>query len=65
MLALPAALASYQVDPQVLNDARTQPGPAGEALVAAAARASFAAARRIGTRLYTAAPADGLLGTAV
>jgi hypothetical protein len=51
-----------QVDPQVLNDARTQPGPAGdEALVAAAAWASFAAARRIGTWLYTPAPADGLL----
>jgi AhpD family alkylhydroperoxidase len=65
-LALLAALASYQVDPQVLNDARTQPGPAGdETLVAAAAWASFAAARRIGTWLYTAAPADGLLDIAL
>ena len=52
-LALLAALASYQVDAQVLNDARTHPGPAGdEALVAAAAWASFAAARRIGSWLH-------------
>jgi len=54
-LALLAALASYQVDAQVLDDARTRPGPAGDAtLVATAAWASFAAARRIGTWLHTA-----------
>jgi AhpD family alkylhydroperoxidase len=54
-LALLAALASYQVDAQVLADARTRSGPAGdEALVAAAAWASFAAARRIGSWLHTA-----------
>jgi AhpD family alkylhydroperoxidase len=54
-LALLAALASYQVDAQVLNDARPHPGPAGdETLVAAAAWASFAAARRIGSWLHTA-----------
>jgi AhpD family alkylhydroperoxidase len=54
-LALLAALASYQVDAQVLNDARTRPGPAGdEALVAAASWASFAAARRIGSWLHSA-----------
>jgi AhpD family alkylhydroperoxidase len=53
-LALLAALASYQVDAHVLDDARTHPGPAGdEALVAAAGWASFAAARRIGSWLYT------------
>ncbi|WP_446219866.1 carboxymuconolactone decarboxylase family protein [Micromonospora sp. IBHARD004] len=54
-LALLAALASYQVDAQVLNDARARPGPAGdEALIAAAGWASFAAARRIGSWLHTA-----------
>jgi AhpD family alkylhydroperoxidase len=54
-LALLAALASYQVDAQVLDDARTSPGPVGdEALVAAAGWASFAAARRIGSWLHTA-----------
>jgi AhpD family alkylhydroperoxidase len=53
-LALLAALASYQVDAQVLADAQTRPGPAGdEALVAAAGWASFAAARRIGSWLHT------------
>lgn len=53
-LALLAALASYQVDAQILNDARTHPGPAGdEALVAAAGWASFTAARRIGSWLHT------------
>jgi AhpD family alkylhydroperoxidase len=53
-LALLAAFASYQVDAQILNDARTTPGPAGdEALVAAASWASFAAARRIGSWLHT------------
>jgi AhpD family alkylhydroperoxidase len=52
-LALLAALASYQVDAQVLHHARPCPGPAGdEALVAAAAWASFAAARRIGVWLH-------------
>ena len=54
-LALLAALASYQVDAHVLDDARTCPGPAGdETLVATAAWASFAAARRIGSWLHTA-----------
>lgn len=54
-LALLAAFASYQVDAQVLNDARTRPGPAGdEALIAATGWASFAAARRIGSWLHTA-----------
>ena len=54
-LALLAALASYQVDADVLDDARTCPGPAGdETLVATAAWASFAAARRIGSWLHTA-----------
>jgi hypothetical protein len=54
-LALLTALASYQVDAQVLADARTRPGPAGdETLVATAAWASFAAARRIGSWLHTA-----------
>jgi hypothetical protein len=54
-LALLAALSSYQVDAHVLNDARTEPGPAGdEALVAAAGWASFAAARRIGSWLHNA-----------
>lgn len=52
-LALLAALASYQVDAQVLSDARTHPGPAGdETLVAVAGWASFAAARRIGSWLH-------------
>jgi AhpD family alkylhydroperoxidase len=61
-LALLAAFASYQVDAQVLNHARTRPGPAGDqALIAAAAWASFAAARRIGSWLYTtpALPSNG------
>jgi len=54
-LALLAALASYQVDARILGDARTGPGPAGdETLVATAAWASFAAARRIGSWLHTA-----------
>jgi len=54
-LALLAALASYQVDAHVLGDARIGPGPAGdETLVATAAWASFAAARRIGSWLHTA-----------
>ena len=54
-LALLAALASYQVDAHVLDDARTRPGPAGdETLIATAAWASFAAARRIGSWLHTA-----------
>ena len=53
-LAMLAAFASYQVDAQVLTDARTRPGPAGdEDLVAAAGWASFAAARRIGSWLHT------------
>jgi AhpD family alkylhydroperoxidase len=53
-LALLAAFASYQIDAEVLNDARPSPGPAGdEALVAAAAWASFTAARRIGSWLHT------------
>jgi len=57
-LALLTAFASYQIDTQVLTDARTRPGPAGdEALVGAAAWASFAAARRIGSWLH-AAPAN-------
>jgi AhpD family alkylhydroperoxidase len=52
-LALLAALASYQVDAQVLNDARPRPGPAGDqALIAGAAWASFAATRRIGSWLH-------------
>ncbi|MGH3674781.1 MAG: carboxymuconolactone decarboxylase family protein [Mycobacterium sp.] len=52
--ALLAAIASYQVDSQVLDDARTSPGAAGDAkLVAAASWASFAAARRIGSWLNT------------
>lgn len=51
-LALLAAFASYQVDAQVLRDARPQPGPQGdETLVAAAGWASFAAARRVGSWL--------------
>jgi AhpD family alkylhydroperoxidase len=59
-LALLAALASYQVDTQVLNDARTRPGPAGdETLIAATGWASFAAARRIGSWLHTATPTNG------
>jgi AhpD family alkylhydroperoxidase len=54
-LALLTAFASYQVDTQVLDDARTSPGRAGDAnLVAAASWASFAAARRIGSWLHTA-----------
>jgi hypothetical protein len=54
-LALLAAFASYQVDAQILDDARTLPGPTTDAvLVAAAAWASFAAARRIGSWLHTA-----------
>jgi AhpD family alkylhydroperoxidase len=53
-LALLAAFAPYQVDAALVHDARTQPGPDGdEALVAAAAWASFAAARRIGSWLHT------------
>lgn len=52
-LALLAAFASYQVDAQVLDGARTQSGAAGdEGLVAATAWASFAAARRIGSWLH-------------
>jgi len=52
-LALLAALASYQVDAQVLNDARTRHGPAGdETIVAAVGRASFAATRQIGSWLH-------------
>jgi len=51
-LALLTALASYQVDDQVLEDARMDPGRAGDAkLIAAASWASFAAARRIGSWL--------------
>lgn len=47
-LALLAAFASYQVDAQILRDARGQPGPRGdETLVAAAGWASFTAARRV------------------
>jgi hypothetical protein len=54
-LALLAALAPYQVDARILDDARPHPGPAGdETLVAATAWASFAAARRIGSWLDTA-----------
>lgn len=53
-LALLTALASYQVDAPVLDDARPHPGAAGdETLVAATAWASFAAARRIGSWLHT------------
>jgi AhpD family alkylhydroperoxidase len=51
-LALLTALASYQVDDLVLEDARMDPGRAGDAkLIAAASWASFAAARRIGSWL--------------
>jgi hypothetical protein len=47
-----ASFAAYQVDAQILRDARTQSGPRGdEALVAAAGWASFAAARRVGSWL--------------
>ena len=54
-LALLTAFASYQVDTQVLDDARTSSGRASDAtLVAAASWASFAAARRIGSWLTTA-----------
>jgi AhpD family alkylhydroperoxidase len=61
-LALLAALASYQVDAKVLNDARTHPGPAGdEALIAAASWASFAAARHIGAWLLTTAKSQSAL----
>jgi AhpD family alkylhydroperoxidase len=61
-LALLAALASYQVDAKVLNDARTHPGAAGdEALIAAASWASFAAARRIGAWLLTTAKSQSAL----
>jgi AhpD family alkylhydroperoxidase len=57
-LALLAAIASHQVDAGVLDDARGRPGRAGdEALVAATAWASFAAARRIGAWLHTTTPA--------
>lgn len=53
-LALLVAFASYQVGARVLDQARTEPGPAGdETLVAAAAWSSFAAARRIGSWLQT------------
>jgi AhpD family alkylhydroperoxidase len=52
-LTLLAALASHQVDPRVVEEARPSPGPAGdEALVAATGWASFAAARRIGSWLH-------------
>jgi AhpD family alkylhydroperoxidase len=63
-LALLAALASHQVDAQVLDDARTRHGPAGDqALVAAAAWASFAAARRIGTWLHPPTPPQPVAAT--
>jgi len=53
--ALLTALASYQIDAQILDAARPSPGPVGdEALVATAAWASFAAARRVGSWLHTA-----------
>jgi AhpD family alkylhydroperoxidase len=61
-LALLTALASYRVDDQALEDARTDPGPSGDAqLVSATSWASFAAARRIGSWLNTApsTPTDG------
>jgi hypothetical protein len=55
-LALLAALASYQVDDQVLDDARPCPGPDGDrALITTAAWASFTATRRIGTWLHPSA----------
>jgi AhpD family alkylhydroperoxidase len=57
-LTMLAAFASYQVDAHVLDEARTQPGPAGdEVLVAATGWASFAAARRIGCWLHNPASA--------
>lgn len=53
-LVLLVAFASHQVDTDVVDKARPRPGPAGdETLVAAAAWASFAAARRIGSWLHT------------
>jgi AhpD family alkylhydroperoxidase len=51
-LVLLAAFASYQVDAQVVDDARNRLEPAAdEALIAATAWASFSAARRIGSWL--------------
>jgi len=58
--ALLTALASYQVDSKILEDARPSGGPVGdEVLVAAAAWASFSAARRIGSWLHTGAVSTG------
>lgn len=54
--ALLTALASYQIDSEILDAARPSLGSAGdEALVVTAAWASFAAARRIGSWLHAAA----------
>jgi AhpD family alkylhydroperoxidase len=48
-LALLAAFASHQVDAELLNNARTRPGPIGDrTLLVAAGWASFTTARRIG-----------------
>jgi hypothetical protein len=60
-LALLTALASYQIDTQVLDDARNHLQPAAdETLVAAAAWASFTAARRTGSWMHhNTAPTDG------
>lgn len=61
-LALLAALASYQVDAGVLDAARTQPGPTGdEMLVSTAAWASFTAARRVGSWVWTDVDARGVV----
>lgn len=58
-LTLLTAFASYQVDAQILDDARTSPAPAGdEALIAATSWASFAATRRIGSWLHTTTHTD-------
>jgi AhpD family alkylhydroperoxidase len=59
-LALLAALASYQVDAGVIAAARTRPGARGdEVLLSTAAWASFAAARRVGSWLWTRVDARG------
>lgn len=61
-LALLAALASLQVDAGVLDAARTQPGPTGdEMLVSTAAWASFTAARRVGSWVWTDVDARGVV----
>lgn len=61
-LALLAALASYQVDAGVLDAARTQSGPIGdEMLVSTATWASFTAARRVGSWVWTDVDAQAVV----